>query len=536
MKKRHLFWIIPCSVILVLVLAWSICFFSSPVKFKKVYKDASKAKSFISEKEMESDLNMIKYIFQYAYIGYNEAVEKGFDLDSVINEIRTVCQKEMKPGTKILDSRIFAQKTYEVLTKHMTLDDKHIGMWGLNYSPSYFNLRAFYGDVYLEERKDGFYVYKSEVENLPVGTKFTGNKDNLIKWYDDVKECYRFGVVTKKNPNVLLFISDNEKIPVPVAKDEDWSGKKNWINVRTTNDSVYISISDFGQLSYDWATSGISKKFLNEFCSKIQDAVKSRKNVILDLRNNGGGNIVIGSQLLSAVLYYNTDDTKDIQNTFNNKMLGSGIRVESPIMAQDFFKGLQYEKKDIKKIKKQRKENSDVEFFEIEETENDKIYKKHDKKIILRTFFRPYFKLVPDYVYKDTELTDLPTVDFSGDFYVLINSNSASASEYTIAEISMMEKFSNKFNLHLIGENTCGAVSYINPKTFYLKNSGIGFYIPTTYCLSDAFTNDERYHGEAQGWFPETWTTSKNILNTLVNITGDKDLETELAGLEKCQL
>lgn len=536
MRKRHLFWIIPCSLIAAFIVIWAVCFFTSPVKFKKVYFDNKHAKLFITEKELESDLNLMKYLFQYAYVGYNEAVEKGFDIDATIDELRTVCKKELKPSDKTLDSKIFAQKTYEILTKHMTLEDKHISMWGLNYSHGNYKLHAFYSNVYLEEKSDGFYVYKSEVDKVPVGTKFTGNKANLIEWYDGIKKSFRFGVVTKKVPNVLMFISGDEKIPVPVLKEEDWSGKSNWVNVRTTDDTVYISVSDFGLLSCSSSTAGFSKKFLNEFYSKIREAAKSRKTIILDLRNNGGGNGMICSQLISAILYYNTEDSKDIQEIINNLIWENEKRVESPVMAQLFAKWNTFNDKEIKKIKKQRKENPDVEYYEIEETEVDKIYSKNEFRVFVKNLCRPYYKLASSYVHKKVDLSELPAVDFDGDLYVLINSNSASASEYTIAEACMLEKHSGKFNLHLIGENSCGAVSYFNPNVFYLKNSGIGFYIPTAYTLADAFKNDSRYHGEAQGWFPETWTTNENLLNTLVNLTGDKQLETELNGLEKCQL
>ena len=89
--------------------------------------------------------------------------------------------------------------------------------------------------------------------------------------------------------------------------------------------------------------------------------------------------------------------------------------------------------------------------------------------------------------------------------------------------------------IHHIGENTQGAVFYINPHSKVLPNSGLWLYIPSARSRSGAF-DYPGFHGEGYGWFPEYWVTHYNLLNTLNNLIDDPELGTALQGLEKWQL
>ena len=124
--------------------------------------------------------------------------------------------------------------------------------------------------------------------------------------------------------------------------------------------------------------------------------------------------------------------------------------------------------------------------------------------------------------------------DYSGDIYVLTDKYSASCSEYSLAILYALSKNSD-IKIHHIGENTRGAIFYIDPSTFVTPNSGAWMVLPTGRNYSDAFNHPD-FHGEGYGWFPEYWVTQYNLLNTLCNLIDDKELEKALQGLEKWQL
>ena len=89
--------------------------------------------------------------------------------------------------------------------------------------------------------------------------------------------------------------------------------------------------------------------------------------------------------------------------------------------------------------------------------------------------------------------------------------------------------------VHHIGENTCGAVSFVNPCSVVFPYSGGWMYIPTAWNKSQDF-NHPNYKGESYGWYPEYWTSSFNLINTLSNLIDDSELAETLKGLERHHL
>lgn len=543
MKKRHLIWIIPCGLIMAAIVGFLISFYTSPVKFKKIYRNNSTAKPYVTEEEIEKDLAVMKYYFQYGYSGYDEAVLQGFDIDSAIEEIKDSCKKELKNDGKI-ESKVLSQKIYEVLNKELTLEDGHISIFGQNYNPPSYDNRLYLSDVYLRKGLYDYHVYKSDAAGLKPDTVYAGKKENLIEWYDGDEKVWRFGAISDKNLKNLAFTEKDDTILVPVKKNENLSFKDNWVNVRSTDKTLYISVSDFSLMSFKNSSKGFSNKFLQEFYDKIRSQIADKKNVILDLRNNCGGNGEIPAELLAAIFYYdfNEEDTKAAINALNYQICNEEFRIESPVTAQILLERRSSDRKEEKKIVKQRKENPDMEYFDISKNEAEKMEYNRETGMFLKMAVRPYYgKFYGYFNYDKTKDTEVKPSSFYGNFYVLVNHNSASASEYTIAEASLIKRaskndfanFKRKFEFSLIGENTAGAVSYFNPCYLFLPNSGTGFYLPTAYGLAAAFKNENRYKGEGKGWYPEIWTTDDNLLNTLENLTEDEDLKKELKGLEK---
>jgi hypothetical protein len=208
--------------------------------------------------------------------------------------------------------------------------------------------------------------------------------------------------------------------------------------------------------------------------------------------------------------------------------------VLSPVFAKSrLYWGFKNFKESFKKLKfrKQAKEK-ETDFMK---------YEKAQMKIRNRQIFWPCVaELI--YPYQSTmkfkgiepKITELPQADFSGDIYILTDKYSASCSEYSIAFLNKLAE-NSYVKIHHLGENTAGAVFYINPWSVTLPNSSLWLYIPTARSHSEAF-DFPSFHGEGYGWFPEYWVTHYNLLNTLTNLIDDPELETALQGLEKWQL
>ena len=73
-----------------------------------------------------------------------------------------------------------------------------------------------------------------------------------------------------------------------------------------------------------------------------------------------------------------------------------------------------------------------------------------------------------------------------------------------------------------IGENSAGCSAYGNVWCYQLINSGIALHIPS---FVSPFTKE---CSEGFGLVPDYWATNEDILETLVNVTGDKELSEKL--------
>ena len=256
---------------------------------------------------------------------------------------------------------------------------------------------------------------------------------------------------------------------------------------------------------------------------------KNKENIILDLRSNGGGEPIRLALLFANILYDNYDF--DLLNQIFLYDDENSNDVVSSTIAKARLHSIFYDIKDFfKKLKFRNKK----EKFEYEEY-YDSIYKKQNRirnKQILPQLFFPSRKMIT--VEPQMEDKHLPPTNFSGTIYILTDRYSASCSEYTMGvAYKLAEKLD--FNVVHLGDNSNGAVYYVNPRSFVTPYSGLWFYMPTNKSEPRIF-NHPSFKGEGLGWHPEYWVTKYNLANTLTNLIEDPELPQMLVGLEKNHL
>ncbi|MCR5766242.1 MAG: hypothetical protein K6G09_09750 [Treponema sp.] len=544
MRKRHLFWIIPSSLILAVFLAALIGHIISPVPSKKLVTK-SKAKKILTEKELDEDLDYLKYYMTTIYCGYPEMVEKGYDIDKIIADIKKDCDKDKHGKTYDSGTLISAAKKH-IINNH-AIEDQHFAISGSSKFPYYL----YYSDIYVEAVESGektkYIVLRNEREKMPEkkikalgkyvpanikpGQEYTGPDTMLFDWFDGNKKIYRIGTLSRQNLNNLSLLFDGKKVTVPVITNDrlDTAGKLQ--GMRETKDTLYISLVNF-------VFNGGSVMGEQEFktlCENAKNKSVGKKQVIIDLRSNGGGELWRAAMLYTYLFYNKTENISYDLITFISNMIDDGEHtVMSPEFAKNhFYWNIKNSKEKIKKMKfrKQAKEQ-ETDFMRYEKAQ----IKIRDRQLFwpcLAEMIYPYQTTIK---YKSTKpkISELPPADFSGDIYFLTDKYSASCSEYSLAFLNKLAENAH-VKIHHLGENTQGAVFYIDPCTKVLPNSGLWLYIPTARSHSQAF-NHPSFHGEGYGWFPEYWVTHYNLLNTLNNLIDDPELTEALQGIEKWQL
>lgn len=544
MKKRHLFWIIPSSLIAFIFFLYVILKLISVFHpLSEPFVNRTKHKTTLTEKELNRDLDYIKHYMSTCYAGYDDMVEKGFNLDSAIENIYNNTKKEMHNG--VVASSVLITNTINELIEKNPLIDSHFSVNGAGRYP----YKLYFSDLYFEEKQtttetkyfltkiqreeidkeESFLKKKVPLTELPLNLEYTGSTQNLYKWFDGNKIIYRYGVFTNKEINFAYINLNNNKEKIPVYYFDSLESKTKNQSYKETNKTLYLSLQNFSFDNRSDVHYFYGHKEFQNLLDIAKEKSKNKENIILDLRSNGGGEPIRLSLLFANILYDNYDfDTLNQITLCANE---NSTDVFSSTIAKRRLYSIFYDIKDFfKKLKFRNKK----EKFEYEEY-YDSIYKKQDRiinKQILPQLFFPSRKMIT--VEPQTEDKPLPPTNFSGTIYILTDRYSASCSEYTIG---LAYKLAEKLNFNVVhlGENSNGAVYYVNPWTFVTPNSGLWFYMPTNKSEPRIF-NHPNFKGEGLGWHPEYWVTKYNLANTLTNLIEDPELPQMLVGLEKNHL
>lgn len=492
------------------------------VKYVKV-PDKYENKKFLTPEELRQECDMLKYLLYNCYAGIEESMECGLDLDAAIEKIYKESMDKKDIVKNLISSEDFASVTRQNLANNMYIEDQHIAINGNHLKDS---TCVFYSNVYFEKNDNGeFRVKKVEEEkekgglkekvNVNAGSLYTGNESNLFEMLTDEGVLYRFGVITKQRIKSAVMNVDGEKISVPVKTEKTIHQKNGWTGLKQTSDTMYVSLSDcfnFSGLSNQY---GNAAEAFKKDLEKIAEAAKGKKNIVFDLRSNTGGYPEFPTKILTAAMYNQHRDeefSKEIMSYLINTVEDGVNLLVSPYIMQ--------KRKDAF-----GKDNALTIFDEFSD-ERKAFYKDYWKSMKRR----PVRKFVNASDYK-CNLKELPETDFTGNLYILINSQTASAAEMGTCAAFLFE---NKgINVKLIGENTCGAIEYISLWTHWLPVSGMSLYLPSAAGRSHTLNGIKQFKGEGKGFYPDYWATSDTILNTLYLLTGDEELKETLKGLDK---
>ena len=165
---------------------------------------------------------------------------------------------------------------------------------------------------YLCKRKNGkYFVVESDTSEIKNKTEFTGSKENLFLYPAKGKNIYRIGLAKTvessaendyiENEIELSFNNENKKI---LMKNYDSiKNTKIFFGKQETKDTGYLSLSTFDLPD---VKSNFRKYAERSFEKYINSSVElnNKKNVIIDLRGNSGGNNYYSNKFLSS-LYKN---------------------------------------------------------------------------------------------------------------------------------------------------------------------------------------------------------------------------------------
>ena len=116
---------------------------------------------------------------------------------------------------------------------------------------------------------------------------------------------------------------------------------------------------------------------------------------------------------------------------------------------------------------------------------------------------------------------------FAGNLIIIVDKQSASVSESLIFKA---KKVLGSNRVIVIGENTAGCHTYMDVCKYILPNSKISLKLGAQKDLLPSLSSN--WHGEGIGFYPDYWSTSQDLNETIFLVTQDEEMKQKLKGIE----
>lgn len=507
----------------------------TPVEYRNVYLNWNYegTPQFFSYEDISKDLMELNYLISTAYAGYEEAVERGLNLETFAEQVEDYYYAY---------EHVYVDDYIKTLVSFLKdkITDTHFSFTGYN-ERCLFSVqnRVYFSDVYCTKPDS---VSVSEGQKLSVVASYTEEinegdlieigEENLFPFILNGQCVYRLGIVNTGLDKYLKLKANGKITYVPIKNYPAISHHDTVrIGEHKTDNSAYVSMSHFEYGNY-YKTMNSAELALNMF---INFGVKNKdkKNIIIDVRSNRGGysdiveNFYLGLYSGIDIKKLNKMSDKQKENFYVNHFeklfypaFSDAFFVESPAT-------LQLKRTVIEEIAFSKKnpeyEESLIQMIRgyLEEHRINPQKRKYN--------FVDYFLYRHGYLSKTKDIKISDHSMYNGKIIIIADRNSASAAEMIILQARLF--FGEDAQVYVIGENTMGAISYGCCYGSYLPKSKVYVVLPFA-DYTRILEKQPSWHGEGYGFYPDYWCTSENLLETLVVLTGDDELKFALHGID----
>lgn len=447
--------------------------------YPKFYKQEVAYDCFLEDSE-----NLV-YLLETAYAGFNDMTSKGYNSEHFLKD----CKNKFKNQETITVSEI--SNYYFTYLKNY-INDTHCFIESSDFHKNFIqSKKVFFSDFYVEKKEGKLLVYKADYLNFPVNTEVEIQKDYLFKYPSEGENIYRVGKLIDSTVfDESIFISfDNKEYELKCKyynyfeKQQTLEDILNYKEIETDK-TGYIGIKTFIDLPKDSDYQNELAKIYIDF-ENAGKRFRTKQNVILDLRSNGGGHSSHPANFLNNLV-----SDKKIKNFDSFDC----VFLMSPAI------------------------------YQVMQTIIKKTYSKKDQR------YKEFMQIMN--LYQTSKRTEFLLNNkngrkkvkskFKGNLIIVTDKGTASSSELIISYAK--ELFGKSNQIVLVGENTLGCFSYGNIFHYQLMNSGIAIGLAQ-------FKMENPPVVEGIGFLPDYWATNDDIVQALIKITGDEDLKEKLKNI-----
>ncbi len=439
---------------------------------------------------VSADCELLCYLLQTAYAAYDSAAAAGFDDAAAMQQIEASCALHSRNGT--VSTAFFSSLIVQALSPFIL--DGHFAVYAGDYSVRLSPRSVvYYAPVFV---RDGF-VFRSEAESVAEGERYTGSSALLLPYPAAGEGVFRAGILSSGPLDSVTLEVEGQARAVPVRCDGSCAAASVSVRTAETADSAYIFCSSF-QLP-PAADSGrrAAEEQLAAYVAAA-DACRGKKNIVMDIRGNSGGNNIYPMQFFYRLYLGHAGHGRPEQELarlayYDQNLLGAGnFSVDSPATAQAWLS-----------FARSGGNASDIAFRE--------------KRLLAQQQEPALRKLSVDV--SPLESFALPELEgFCGTIYMLVDRYTASAAENAV--VFAQHLFGGQRKVFLVGENSAGCMMSGDVLRYRLPASGITLAIPSKDFSAFARAAGN-FRGEGEGFFPDFWATRQDMPAALAALTGD---------------
>ena len=457
-------------------------------------KSVSKTDELVLE-----DLKYFKQAFEEGYVFYDDLAK---DNNVTLNENKCLKKYNSLKNKKSTDKQgknIVNGINQDALLsplwwflKNLNPQDGHLAISTNERDWKITNGTYLYkSDYYFKKEGNDFFLFKCPDSKL-LKQKYTGKIEDLKKTVLNNEEVYVFAPDTKSYIEETK-INLNKKITIPVKYVDMYDENRSKFKINETEDSIYVKISSFHMVE----NTKEDLEFMDGLL-EISDKISEKKNIIIDLRNNGGGYNFYTRELVAAIYNKRNSEAerKEVWEFLHNAAYGQ-ISLKSNIIAQENYKS----------AIKNHQSNSIIDSALQELNKQKQINKKY-----YETLYENHFKKLPQFSGKKC----------NAKIIVLIDNYTASASEFFITYLYMMDKS----NVILVGQNSAGIMGGGGRINYELPNSKLLVsFVTESYKNTAGYLYSPTWKGETNGFYPDYWVTENSFFPVLFYLTNDSELK-----------
>jgi len=271
----------------------------------------------ITKAQAHADIEMLQYLFDYAYSGRYYWEQNGFDFKTYYKKLHSYVDDS---PTETVDVRSLENAIFNNL---YPINDGHTAVVGFSFQGCYRYVKPFYAEIIIEKQDDKLIVIESNQPGIEPGMEYNDSTSFLFKTLPKQgTEQFLLGTLSMEKVETLSLQFNNHNKTIQLHPSRLSNVEVDRENIIVEIDTIH-SIPIVRSSTFNWGKENV--KYLDKFVNYGKE-LKDKPFFIWNLTGNRGGDASFPNRFIR-----NFNDICQHQSY--------GLVLHSPAVNQCYWKG-----------------------------------------------------------------------------------------------------------------------------------------------------------------------------------------------------